>query len=139
MRVKKIIPLFVFFAMVISLLSVPAHATYGGGIGRADLWEWTYGLYQSGNTDFNPGGIYGGGGGRDDLSAAYSSYVSDLELDYGTFSFSSTGALALPLYHHMAWFRTSSYQKCPHSDGASLSGYEYVCSTSSDYVAISHN
>ncbi len=79
MRVKKIIPLFVFFAMVISLFSVPAHATYGGGIGRADLWEWTYGLYQSGNTDFNPGGIYGGGGGRDDLSAVYSSYVSTLD------------------------------------------------------------
>ena len=79
MRVKKIIPLFVVFAMVTSLLSVPAHATYGGGVGRADLWEWTYGLYQSGNTDFNPGGIYGDGVGREELAAAYSTYVSTLD------------------------------------------------------------
>lgn len=94
MRVKKIIPLFVVFAMVTSLLSVPAHATYGGGVGRADFFEWTYGLYQSGNTDFNPGGVYGDGVGRDELAAAYTSYVSDVESEYGTTSFDTYGILS---------------------------------------------
>lgn len=66
--------------MTFSLLSIPAYADYAGGTGRVtgSFWDSTYEAYQSGSTTYNPGGIYGGGVSRSELSEAYGSYVDGL-------------------------------------------------------------
>jgi len=72
------------------MLSFPAAAITGeeAALGLGIL-QFAYQLYHDWKTEhpdtpdseypgFNPGGLYGGGAGRDDLSAAYSDYVQDL-------------------------------------------------------------
>lgn len=76
---KKIISFFVVFSMTISFLTISSYAEYAGGGGRSgDFWSATYEAYNSGNTVYNPGGIYGGGAGRSDLAEDYAQYVGGL-------------------------------------------------------------
>lgn len=76
---KKIISFFVVFSMTISFLTISSYAEYAGGGGRSgDFWSATYEAYNSGNTVYNPGGIYGGGAGRSDLAEVYDQYVDGL-------------------------------------------------------------
>lgn len=80
-------------------------------------------------TGFNPGGIYGGGGGRDDLSAAYSSYVSDIESECGLTEFSSLGELIVIANHQYTEIGYYSTKRegylCSHSSSPSSSFSKY--------------
>jgi len=116
---KKIIAVFCSVAISFSLLSFPATAITGErvSLGLSAL-QFAYQLYHDWKTDhpntpdseylgFNPGGMYGGGAGRDDLSAAYDDYVAELPApNYG-----SGGELRwrLNVYDHGYYGSDASY------------------------------